>query len=66
MLKDSKKVLLDTVLSLAAIIMGFALFFTFAVIFLAAINRALDIEYKEQHAIIEQHKDWLNEVKIKD
>lgn len=66
MLKDNKKVWLDTLLSVLAITLGFALFFVFVIIFFAAINRALDIEYKEQHAIIEQHKDWLNEVKIED
>lgn len=66
MLKDNKKVWLDTLLGVLAITLGGVLFFVFAIIFLAAINRALDIEYKEQHAIIEQHKDWLRDVRIKD
>lgn len=66
MLKDNKKVWLDTLLGVLAITLGFALFFVFAIIFLAAINRALDIEEKGQHAIIEQHKSWLRDVRIKD
>lgn len=66
MRKDAKKVFIDTVLYLVGYTLVAAAIITFICVFYAATNRALAIEGEAQRELIQEHKNWLNEVKTKD
>lgn len=66
MLKDEKKVLIDTVLHIVTYTFGAIALVAFLCVFFAAVNRALGIEDKAQRDLIERHKAELRENAVKD
>ncbi|OBX73766.1 hypothetical protein A9308_00730 [Moraxella atlantae] len=65
MLKDGKKVLIDTVLHIVTYTVAIITLVAFLCVFYAAVSRALDIEDKAERDLIENHKVWINENRVK-